>query len=103
MEADEASGSGGIAGAGGAEAGTPVIPPTLQHQKNRGRSTNRLSDRAVKGFIARVRAGNSDKKKLFDGGGLFLMLTPARTPVWRSKRGPRVLRARGPIDDRDIR
>lgn len=49
------------------------------------RSTNRLSDRAIKAFLARARAGDAPKKKLFDGGGLYLTLTPAGTPVWRIK------------------
>lgn len=49
------------------------------------RSTNRLSDRAVKSFLARARAGDAPKKKLFDGGGLYLTVTPAGTGVWRIK------------------
>jgi integrase len=49
------------------------------------RSTNRLSDRAVKSFLARARAGTAPKRKLFDGGGLYLTLTPAGTAVWRIK------------------
>ena len=39
----------------------------------------------VKAFVTRARAGTAEKKKLFDGGGLFLMLTPAGTAVWRIK------------------
>src|SRR3954469_13954529 len=45
------------------------------------RSTNKLSDRAIKAFIAKGVTG----KKLSDGEGMYLMLTPARTPVWRIK------------------
>jgi hypothetical protein len=48
-------------------------------------STNRLSDRAIKAFLAQARAGTAPKKKLFDGGGLYLTLTPAGTAVWRLK------------------
>ena len=47
--------------------------------------TNRLSDRAIKAFLAQARAGTAAKKKLFDGGGLYLTLTPAGTAVWRLK------------------
>jgi integrase len=49
------------------------------------RGTSRLSDRAVQAFIAQARAGKAAKKKLFDGGGLYLTLTPAGTAVWRLK------------------
>lgn len=49
------------------------------------RGLNRLSDRTVKAFIAKARAGTAEKGKLSDGGGLYLMLTPAGTPVWRIK------------------
>ena len=49
------------------------------------RGLNRLSDRGVKSFISRARAGKADRGKLGDGGGLYLMLTPAGTPVWRIK------------------
>jgi hypothetical protein len=48
-------------------------------------STNKLSDRAIKAFLAQARAGTAPKKKLFDGGGLYLALTPAGTAVWRLK------------------
>jgi hypothetical protein len=48
-------------------------------------STYRLSDRSIKAFLARARAGTAAKKKLFDGGGLYLTLTPAGTAVWRLK------------------
>lgn len=50
-----------------------------------GRATNKLSDRAIKSFIAKAKAGKATSKKLSDGGGMFLMLTPAGTPVWRLK------------------
>jgi integrase len=51
----------------------------------KGRSTNRLSDRTIRAFIGNAREGKAPTKKLSDGGGLFLTLTPADTPVWRMK------------------
>ena len=36
---------------------------------------NRLSDRGVKAFISKARAGYAETTKLSDGGGLYLMLT----------------------------
>jgi integrase len=51
----------------------------------RGRATNKLSDRQIKAFIVRARAGSAPKKKLSDGGGLYITLTPAGSPVWRIK------------------
>ncbi|MBI3935546.1 MAG: integrase arm-type DNA-binding domain-containing protein [Betaproteobacteria bacterium] len=45
------------------------------------RATNKLNDRRIKAFIAKGIAG----KKLSDGAGMYLMLTPARTAVWRIK------------------
>jgi integrase len=50
-----------------------------------GRSTNKLSDRAIRAFIANARAGTAAQKKLSDGGGLYLVLTEAGSPVWRVK------------------
>ncbi len=44
-----------------------------------------MSDRAVKSFVARARAGTATTGKLSDGGGLYLTLTPAGTAVWRVK------------------
>lgn len=49
------------------------------------RSTDRLSDRAIKAWLGARRAGEAAPKKLSDGGGLFLMLTPAGSAVWRVK------------------
>lgn len=54
-------------------------------EKGTGRSTNRLSDRTVKAFLAQARAGTAATKKLSDGGGLFLTRTAAGSPVWRMK------------------
>lgn len=51
----------------------------------KGRSTNRLSDRTVRAFVGNARAGKAATKKLSDGGGLYLTLTPAGSPVWRVK------------------
>lgn len=51
----------------------------------RSRSTNRLSERAIRAFLAKVYAGTAEKSKLSDGGGLFLTVTPAGSPVWRMK------------------
>lgn len=54
-------------------------------EQRRGRATNRLTDRSIKAFI-KPSSGNPDgKKKLSDGGGLYLTRTPAGTPVWRLK------------------
>jgi hypothetical protein len=49
------------------------------------KSTNRLTDRAVRAFIAKSKAGLAPRKKLTDGGGLYLTLTATGTPVWRVK------------------
>nr|MBA3672501.1 integrase arm-type DNA-binding domain-containing protein [Gemmatimonadaceae bacterium] len=49
------------------------------------RSTDRLSDRAIKAWLTKRRAGEAVAKKLTDGGGLYLMLTPAGTSMWRVK------------------
>ena len=49
------------------------------------RSTNRLTDRAIRAFINKARAGTAATGKLSDGGGLYLTFTPSETPVWRLK------------------
>lgn len=49
------------------------------------RGTNKLSDRTIKAFINKAKAGNAPTKKLSDGGGMFLTVTTAGTPVWRIK------------------
>ncbi|MEO8909254.1 MAG: Arm DNA-binding domain-containing protein, partial [Gemmatimonadaceae bacterium] len=51
----------------------------------KGRSTNRLSDRTIRAFLSNARAGKAATKKLSDGGGLFITLTPAGSAVWRLK------------------
>jgi integrase len=51
-------------------------------------ATDKLGAQQVKAFAAgtlKWKKGQTPKRKLFDGGGLFLMLTPAGTPVWRLK------------------
>src|SRR5262245_57562231 len=53
--------------------------------EKKARGTNKLSDRAVKAFIAKSRSGTADKGKLADGGGLYVTVTAAGTPVWRLK------------------
>ena len=45
---------------------------------------HRLTDKQVRAFAARS-GGIADKKKLFDGGGLFLTHTKAGTATWRIK------------------
>ena len=41
----------------------------------------KLTDNAVKSFVSKAEVG----KKLADGGGLFLFITPARSATWRIK------------------
>jgi len=49
------------------------------------RALNRLTDLRIKAFIKAHNAGKASSKKLSDGGGMYLTVTPAGTPVWRSK------------------
>lgn len=51
----------------------------------RKRLHNQLTEKAISSFVKRARAGKAEKRKLFDGGGLFILLTPAGNPVWRLK------------------
>jgi hypothetical protein len=46
---------------------------------------NKLTDLAIRSFIRARRTGQASKKKLSDGGGLYLVVTPAGTAVWRVK------------------
>lgn len=46
-----------------------------------GIGTGRLSDKAVKAFVAKAECG----KKLADGSGLYLFITPAGGATWRIK------------------
>lgn len=50
-----------------------------------GRATNKLTDRKIKAFVTKARAGAAGAKKLSDGGGLYVTMTPAGTAVWRLK------------------
>ena len=47
------------------------------------RGINRLSDKDIKLFISQTKAGNAPTKKLSDGGGIYLAITPAGTAAWR--------------------
>src|SRR5688500_15155116 len=49
------------------------------------RAINKLTDLAIRSFIRRKREGAVQPRKLADGGGLYLAVTPAGTPVWRLK------------------
>lgn len=49
------------------------------------RATNKLTDLAIRSFIRRSHERTAPYAKLSDGGGLYLTLTPAGTPVWRVK------------------
>src|SRR5688572_26939252 len=49
------------------------------------RATNKLTDLAIRSFIRKRRDGVAQNAKVSDGGGLYLTLTPAGTPVWRVK------------------
>lgn len=42
-----------------------------------------LTDKAIGGFILRHKRGTEPRKKLTDGEGLYLFMTPAKTPCWR--------------------
>jgi hypothetical protein len=46
---------------------------------------NRLTELRIKSFIKAHELGKAESRKLSDGGGMYLTLTPAGTPVWRSK------------------
>lgn len=55
--------------------------PTAGPTNPRARGTDRLSERAVRAFIKKAEPG----RKLSDGHGLYLTLTPAGSPAWRLK------------------
>jgi integrase len=46
---------------------------------------NRLTDRGIASLLKTWRASGAVGQKAFDGGGLFLTLTPAQTASWRIK------------------
>ena len=54
-------------------------------ERHTGRAINKLSDRAIKAFVIQSQKGADVKGKLADGGGLYITLTAAGTPVWRLK------------------
>lgn len=45
----------------------------------------RLDDRSISSWVKKAKAGTAAKRKLFDGGGLYLTLTNRQAPVWRIK------------------
>ena len=49
------------------------------------RALNKLTDVKIRSFISKAKAGNAPLTKLSDGGGMYLLITPAGTPVWRLK------------------
>ena len=49
------------------------------------RATNKLTDVKIRSFISKSKAGQAPITKLSDGGGMYLSITPAGTPVWRLK------------------
>ena len=49
------------------------------------RALNKLTDVKIRSFISKAKAGNAPVTKLADGGGMYLSVTPAGTPVWRLK------------------
>jgi integrase len=56
-----------------------------QHGGISNRAVNKLTDMKIRSFISRSKAGNAPLTKLSDGGGMYLTVTPAGTPVWRLK------------------
>jgi len=49
------------------------------------RAINKLTDLAIRSFIQKCQTGKQEPGKLADGGGLYLLITPAGTPSWRIK------------------
>jgi hypothetical protein len=46
---------------------------------------NKLGEARIQVFIRESKAGNAQKTKLADGGGMYLTTTSAGRPVWRLK------------------
>jgi hypothetical protein len=46
---------------------------------------DKLTDQRVRAFIKQSKAGTAPTRKISDGGGLYLMMTPAGSAVWRVK------------------
>lgn len=49
------------------------------------KALDKLSAAQIGAWVKGVRAGTATTAKLFDGGGLFLTVTPAGTTTWRMK------------------
>jgi len=49
------------------------------------RALNKLTDVRIRAFINKRKSGEKVPRKLADGGGMYVTLTPAGTPVWRVK------------------
>jgi len=49
------------------------------------RAINKLTDLKIRSFISKFKTGKAALTKLSDGGGMYLTVTPAGTPVWRLK------------------
>src|SRR4051812_15548385 len=49
------------------------------------RAINKLTDVKIRSFVSKSKAGSAAITKLSDGGGMYLLVTPAGTPVWRLK------------------
>ena len=49
------------------------------------RALNKLTDVKIRSFISKSKGGKAPVTKLSDGGGMYLCITPAGTPVWRLK------------------
>lgn len=65
--------------------GIGTTTTTRAAARSKGQGTNRLTDRGIRAFLVHARAGEAPTKKLSDGGGLYLMLTPSGTACWRVK------------------
>jgi integrase len=51
----------------------------------RAKGTNRQNDRRIDAFLSSHKKNAAAKRKLFDGGGMYLTVTRAGTAVWRLK------------------
>lgn len=67
------------------DGGTGSSTAPRPHGDANARAINKLTDVKIRAFISKAKAGTAAKGMLSDGGGLFIMLTPAGTPVWRIK------------------
>lgn len=60
-------------------------PGSVIRPKGPSRGLNKLSDLRIQAFIRKAKQGVAPSRRLTDGGGLYLAITPAGTPVWRVK------------------